>query len=534
MSETSQSVVMHDRFDTAAFHETREQFPPLDEIAQSQALPEAGTFTEDLFCSFYKTAPTLAAEDSLTLTARVRRRLVDEVMNTAEYQRVRAMHTEQDQYSSGMATASTAYQVIDKLDRKTKSRMCDLQRVEAAAQQLFQQAEALEEYAEQSDAAQEVAAEAQDKRTQAEAAQAQAQVTYEQLLSEMEKIEDAARRAARQGLRAAGDEMKEFNDAMEAYGGYSHEQGQREPRMSATQKLELAKKIKGNKKLARIAELAGKMVNTALQKQRNKVIHPPDEIVGVTQGSDLPYVLPHELLLLDDEVTEPLFYQKYVEGELMQFDMIGHEQQAKGAIIGCVDLSGSMDGLLINERRLTRKLKDLPVEQQAEARTKTYTNAYTKEIWSKAVLLALLAIAHHQHRDFCVVCFGSYGEMKVYKFPKAKTTTAELIDLAEFFFGGGTTYDGWMTESLVIAEKGPFENADVIVISDGDVGIADERREEFNTRRSAKKMHCYGVLLENATRAKYTGENMKSVTDHSIALTDLDNDSKVLDMLFNI
>lgn len=61
--------------------------------------------------------------------------------------------------------------------------------------------------------------------------------------------------------------------------------------------------------------------------------------------------------------------------------------------------------------------------------------------------------------------------------------------MAEFFFGGGTVYDGWMSESLAIAEKSRFENADVIVISDGDVGITQKVREDFNARRNAKKMH---------------------------------------------
>ena len=73
------------------------------------------------------------------------------------------------------------------------------------------------------------------------------------------------------------------------------------------------------------------------------------------------------------------------------------------------------------------------------------------------------------------------GELKVYKFPKAVTSTPELINVAEFFFGG-ITYNGWMTESLVISEKGPFDNADVIVIVTVTLALLTTS-EVFNTRR---------------------------------------------------
>jgi len=88
-----------------------------------------------------------------------------------------------------------------------------------------------------------------------------------------------------------------------------------------------------------------------------------------------------------------------------------------------------------------------------------------------------------------------------------------------------------MVESLRIAEKGPFDQADVIVISDGDVFISDQKRDEYNTRRLAKKMHSYGVLL---AETKKEGDNLRSITDQMITITDLDNDAKALDMMFTI
>jgi uncharacterized protein with von Willebrand factor type A (vWA) domain len=531
-SQTSgqgQSVVEHDRFDSQAFSDTRAQFAALDEVAGTRAMPEAEAFTEDLFMSFYKAAPQLAPEESLSLTAQFRRRLMHEIMSTAEYARVRGLGTTADQYSSGMATASTAYKVIEKLDGKTQQQLQEMQQAEAAAQELLNAAQALHNFAEQAegDEAEQMEAEAQDLEQQAEALQAKAEAAAAALEAKSEQIEDQARRAAREALSEAGEEIAETNDAIAAYGGYSYEQSMPTQRMNTTEKMKLARQIKDTPKLAKIAELAGRMVNTALQKQKTKVIHPPDEIVGITQGDDLARVLPSETLLLDDPVTEPLFYQKFIERELMQYDMIGHEQQARGPIICCVDLSGSMDGLHINPRRLRKISQD----QSAEAAAEYMRKSYTKEVWAKAVLLALLAIAQRQHRDFAVVYFSSYGEIKTYTFPKAAATTAQLLDLATFFYGGGTTFDGWMIEALKIAERGPFQEADVITISDGEVFISDESRDEYNARRQAREMHAYGVLLETNRQA---GEIMESITDHYITVTDLGNDGKALDMLFTI
>jgi uncharacterized protein with von Willebrand factor type A (vWA) domain len=88
-----------------------------------------------------------------------------------------------------------------------------------------------------------------------------------------------------------------------------------------------------------------------------------------------------------------------------------------------------------------------------------------------------------------------------------------------------------MIEALKIAERGPFQEADVITISDGEVFISDESRDEYNARRQAREMHAYGVLLETNRQA---GEIMESITDHYITVTDLGNDGKALDMLFTI
>jgi len=529
-----QSVVLHDRFDSQAFGETLDMYPPLQEVISEGKIHEAETFVEDVFCSFYKAAPTLADEASLSLSAQIRRHMVGEMMSTSEYQQVRAAGTMYDQFSSAIATTAVSYRVMEKLDAKTRKRLNKLQQAEAEAEQLLHQAESLQQLAGQLDQADESVKEmyqqAEQLREQAQAQQEKAEDLYEQLEQEAEQLEDAARRASREGLEQTGDEIDQANAAIAAYSGYSLEPGQGKIQQNAKEKLALARRIMANKKLAKIAELAGKMVNTALHKQRTRVYHPPDEIVGVTTGDNFNLMLSAELLKLADPLYEMLFYQQYLEKSLMQFDMRGHEKQAKGPIIACVDTSGSMEDPLLEPKKmqaLQARLRGLSLEEQEQV----LSEYLTKEIWSKAVVIALLTIAHKQRRDFAVVYFSGPGQHQTFRFPRAVASSTDLISMAEFFIGGGTSYDYWMRESLAMTEESRFANADTIVISDGDVGIRDQVRDDFNTRRHAKQMSSYGVLLSHSER---DGQRLASVTDAMVTISDLEQDAAALDMMFSI
>ena len=529
-----QSVVLHDRFDAQAFGETLDMYPPLQEVIGEGKIHEAETFVEDVFCSFYKAAPTLAEQESLSLSAQIRRHMVAEMMQTSEYQQVRAAGTMYDQFSSAIATTAVSYKVVEKLDAKTRKRLNKLQEAEAEAEQLLDQANALSQLAGQLDQADESVKEmyqqAEQLREQAQASQEKAEDLYEELEQQAEQLEDAARRASREGLEQASDEIDQANAAIAAYSGHSLEPGQGKIQQNAKEKLALARRIMANKKLAKIAELAGKMVNTALHKQRTKVFHPPDEIVGVTTGADFNLMLSSELLKLADPLYEMLFYQQYLEKSLMQFDMRGHEKQAKGPIIAVVDTSGSMEDPLLAPKKmqaLQARLRGLSHDEQEQVLSE-YT---TKEVWSKAVLVALLAIAHKQRRDFAVIYFSSPGQVRTFRFPRAVASSQDLIKMAEFFFGGGTSYDAWMRDSLAMTEESRYSNADVIVISDGDVAIAERTRQDYNDCRVAKQMHSYGVLLSHSER---DGQRLASVTDAMVTISDLEQDAAALDMMFSI
>src|SRR5262249_24542325 len=156
-----------------------------------------------------------------------------------------------------------------------------------------------------------------------------------------------------------------------------------------------AQRVGRSPKLQQIAAVCGRFTRIALQQQKARVKHPPDEITSITVGTEIERLLPSEIVLLADPNLEDLFYLKFVERGLMQYDLIGHEPEGQGPIIIAVDESGSMI---------------------------TNHGGLTGEIWSKAVMLALLSIARSQKRVLAVIHFSGPDDLRLDLFPKGEAT----------------------------------------------------------------------------------------------------------------
>ena len=145
-------------------------------------------------------------------------------------------------------------------------------------------------------------------------------------------------------------------------------------------------------------------------------------------------------------------------------------------------------------------------------------------------MLALLAIAKRQKRDFAVLYFSHYGQMKQFIFPKGEGKPNELIQATEFFYRGGTEYSTWMKTALKLCEDSRFNKADVICVSDGDVYIPDELEKDWNKRRRAREMRSYGVLLGDHYGERALGQ----VCDAVATIDNLRQDTNALEMMFSI
>lgn len=127
------------------------------------------------------------------------------------------------------------------------------------------------------------------------------------------------------------------------------------------------------------AEREMQLERFALQDSFNTAIPTPfakEEIRGVTLGRDLENVLPQELALLDDKDFGILFDLKFAENRLFCFEKSGYESegeaqkaQDKGAMILCVDTSGSMSG---TPETIAKSIALFMAQRAMEANRKCY------------------------------------------------------------------------------------------------------------------------------------------------------------------
>jgi uncharacterized protein with von Willebrand factor type A (vWA) domain len=207
--------------------------------------------------------------------------------------------------------------------------------------------------------------------------------------------------------------------------------------------------------------------------------------------------------LLCDSELEDLFYLKFAERRLLQYELEGRESEGRGPIILALDESGSMGESL---------------------------SGITKEAWSKAVMLGLLAIARRQRRDFTIIHFSGPKQLRTSVFPKGGSSPLELFDAVDFFFGGGTVFDTWMKEAALLVEQDQFDRADVIVISDGIAAISIPAEAKWQKSRADRRMRCYAVLIGTNQGADLLGR----ISDAVMTLDDLKQDLDVLQKLFSI
>ena len=145
-------------------------------------------------------------------------------------------------------------------------------------------------------------------------------------------------------------------------------------------------------------------------------------------------------------------------------------------------------------------------------------------------MLALLSIARMQKRDFAVIHFSGAGNLKVERFPKGAATPAQTMACASHFFGGGTVFESWMEQAMLLVEDAMFEKADVICPSDGIAAVSEAAQAEWQKKRAARKTRAYGILIGTT----HGEEVMGQLTDAVFCLDDLRADLPALETIFSV
>jgi uncharacterized protein with von Willebrand factor type A (vWA) domain len=322
----------------------------------------------------------------------------------------------------------------------------------------------------------------------------------------------ALRSAARQAAARATQRVQEARAALEAFGGEDggNGWGNGQSGVSAEggdmkERARLAIKVSQDPRLQSIAKIAGRMKLIAARVQRSKADYEPSELVGVTRGADVSWVLSSELGLLADDDTELLFLARYVERSLIQYEIEGNAPKGKGPIIVWVDESGSMRG-------------------------------YESD-WAAAVAMTLRRIAAKQRRDFIWGHFA-YGRANILvdEYPRGQGTPNQVMRAAlHFWDGGDTSYVEWMHESIRLIGGARYDKADVITITDGICGLPDETLLDWHQAKKERGFRSYTVMIGGEPEHE---SFLRTFSDDVVTLDTLSDgdglDLPALSMVFNV
>ena len=292
------------------------------------------------------------------------------------------------------------------------------------------------------------------------------------------------RQALRAGIKSEQERLDDIEKSTACLGWGAQESGV-SASVSANQKAEVARKLQDSPKLQQILEMAGRMRNIMREVQSTKVRHGTEGVTDIMLGSDIHRLLPSELAGLRRRETKLALVRRLIEGGALQYRLESEEKVGRGPLLVAIDDSGSMRG--------------------------------AREIWGKAVALALLDLARREKRAFGYCVFGHDVWLTFAEDPGVKTAPGELLANLAFSRGGGTEFDpplNWTLKQL--EEKQGMEDADVIFISDG------ECRASAQVALAVKKSEarCWGVGVAGAARSKGVG-SMADFCDHVYPVQDL-------------
>lgn len=237
----------------------------------------------------------------------------------------------------------------------------------------------------------------------------------------------------------------------------------------------LARAMQAN---AKIKELVHKMGRAHISEQRKKQGRVPQasrsEVHGTHRSDDVMRLLPSELLNLEDETLENLFYARLLEKQLQTYELHGttmapgetHEDKRlrTGPIVACLDTSRSMKGAPL--------------------------------LKAKALLLAIANILQTEKRSLHVLLFGTRGQLREFSLEGSRNA-AGLLRFLQQGYEGGTDYETPLSRAFdLIASHPAYQKADVLMISDGDCRLSAEFAQTMAARKTALDAMVYSVLCD--------------------------------------
>lgn len=290
----------------------------------------------------------------------------------------------------------------------------------------------------------------------------------------------ATARAVQQAVEKAQQDVDDYEAASNAFGhGQGNASGQMDPRATA----HLFKAVRHNDELRQIIEWAGRFRRLARSKQRQKLTHGYDDMIGVVLDGDVGRLLPHEMVKLDDPDLELDTLRRLVERQTQCREYQGIEPQGKGPIIVCIDESGSMRGQRI--------------------------------VTAKALGLTMAWVARQQKR-WCALCsWSDRGCRRTLALPPGQWDDAALLGWLTSFFNGGTEPPLDDMPAIYAKTQAPAGKTDIVMVTDGVCNIAPDEAARFLAWKATAKARMLTVGIGN-----HPG-TLAHVSDETYTVTDL-------------
>lgn len=301
----------------------------------------------------------------------------------------------------------------------------------------------------------------------------------------------------KQGLQEAmsqvAKEVKEANDALDGFGmGAGDEEGNPQ-RTPYEQKKALIEALSKSQKLKEVSKELGR-IKQSVEKVGKRPSRHGNSVCDIGSGNSIKRSLSTEKVKLIDKELENDFYKRYMDKTLLEYKTQGTEDN-KGPVIVCLDNSGSMSG--------------------------------NRDTWAKAVAVATLQLAMKDKRDYRCIFFST-RVVKVLDFLKGDMDNlTKMIELAEFWNGGGTNFEEALSVALESIEDSKFKKADILFITDGDPNkyLSEGFKRRFSTTKESKGFKVQSILIDG-----YNTAYLKEFSDDIITLRDLNKNDDLVNI----
>lgn len=170
------------------------------------------------------------------------------------------------------------------------------------------------------------------------------------------------------------------------------------------------------------------------------------EVHSIVTSGDISYLLPSELVKLQDKVLKYLFFARWTDGKLLTYHLqdrskpVLEARRKKGPVVALVDTSGSMDG--------------------------------APGLVSKAIVLAAAKKFLKEGRAMKVILFSSVRQVIEIDLKAGPLT--QFLHFLKASYGGGTDFDTALHAGLQALQGEEYAGADLLFITDGMSRLTDE------------------------------------------------------------